>query len=99
MDTSVTAIAERLRGLLAEALEIDAADVGNSAPLFEDGLPGDGLCLDSLEALSLLTAVADEFGLDPLWLDGRDEPPPPTLLELARLVQRELKRKGGPSHA
>ena len=51
-----------MRALLARALERDSADVArlpDDTPLF-----GEGLGLDSLTGLELLTAIRQEFGVD-----------------------------------
>ena len=51
-----------MRALLARVLERDSADVArlpDDTPLF-----GEGLGLDSLTGLELLTAIRQEFGVD-----------------------------------
>lgn len=55
-------IEARVRLLIARVLERDAADVArlpDSTPLF-----GEGLGLDSLTGLELLTGIRQEFGVD-----------------------------------
>lgn len=94
-------ITNRLRQIVAETLELDLSGATDDIPLFafQDGLTDKGLGLDSLDALTLLTAVSDEFGLEPWWLDGSEEAPPATIGELAALVHAEVMRKERPSHA
>lgn len=53
---------DRVRALLARVMELDPAEVAampESTPLF-----GEGLALDSLSGLELITAVQQEFGVD-----------------------------------
>lgn len=55
-------IEARVRDLLARVMELDPAEVAAmpvSTPLF-----GEGLALDSLSGLELLTGVQQEFGVD-----------------------------------
>ena len=55
-------IEARVRAILARVMELDPARV---APLpASTPLLGDGLALDSLSGLELLTAVQDEFGVN-----------------------------------
>jgi acyl carrier protein len=52
----------RVRALLARVMELDPAEVAAmpaTTPLF-----GEGLALDSLSGLELLTGVQQEFGVD-----------------------------------
>jgi acyl carrier protein len=55
-------IEARVRALLARVMELDPSHVASlpaATPLF-----GDGLALDSLSGLELLTAVQQEFAVD-----------------------------------
>jgi len=55
------ALAERLKKLIIESLgleDITPADIGDDDPLF-----GNGLGLDSIDALELVVALEKEFGI------------------------------------
>jgi len=55
-------IAQRVRAILGEVLELDAA----SAQALPAGTPlfGEGLSLDSLTGLELLAGIEEKFGVD-----------------------------------
>ena len=56
-----TVLADRIRTLLVEALHLDGLDpfaIDLDSPLF-----GDGLGLDSVDALELVVALEREFGI------------------------------------
>ncbi|HVS04435.1 MAG TPA: acyl carrier protein [Thermoanaerobaculia bacterium] len=58
--TASPELRERIKQLIVERLklEIDASAIGDSQPLF-----GDGLGLDSIDALELVLGVEQEFGV------------------------------------
>ncbi len=54
----------RVRDLVAEIAGVDPCDVPDDAPLFDTDKGADGgLALDSLDALKLMLALSEEYGL------------------------------------
>ena len=59
-EVAITEIKERLKKILVERLklQVDPAQIDDNAPLF-----GEGLGLDSIDALELVVGLEQEFGV------------------------------------
>jgi len=58
-----TVVLAEVRDLLVSGLRLDVqpADIASDAAIFGDGLGGDGLGLDSIDALELVVLVEERF--------------------------------------
>ncbi len=74
--------------ILIERLELDdvsAEDISDDANLFDE----DGLALDSVEALDIMTGINDEFGIDTSTLSQDDINNFKTVNSMADYIQKQ----------
>lgn len=85
VETSLDAVTQRLRELLAELLQTDPSTIQGGDSILGDE-SSDGLGLDSLDVLKLALALADEFDLtEPTEIDWQAVN---TVADAAALVHR-----------
>jgi acyl carrier protein len=87
---AVEALVDELRHLLVEALmleDVEPADIDMDAPLF--GESGDGLGLDSIDALELAMALHKRYGVKTRSDDQRNREIFQSLRHLAAFVAAE----------
>jgi acyl carrier protein len=89
--TDTPKLIEFLKGMIINALKLEdlnPSDIRDEEPLF-----GEGLGLDSLDALELVVAIEKNFGVI---IENEDQGKEAfvSLAVLARYIQREVKRTG-----
>ena len=90
MDAATFTRMEReLAGLIVTSLDLETApeDISPDAPLF-----GDGLGLDSIDALELSLEIAKRYGVEIKAEDERNERIFASLSALAAFVEQHLKK-------
>ena len=91
---SLDATVIRVRELVAEIAGVDVGEVADDAPLFDTDHEGEGPALDSLDALKLALALAEEYGLDTDW--EADMSGVRTVRDVAAYVQALIAPGGEP---
>ena len=92
METQDVALEDRLKSLIVETLaleDIDPATIETEAPLF-----GEGLGLDSIDALELALAIHSEFGVRTEENDERNREYYHSVASLAKFIREKQANPG-----